>query len=44
MKYHQTDKSKHSDRLSVLKKVEDKYKYDNMNFPTSYDDIKTFEK
>ena len=43
MKYHQTDKSKHSDRLSVLKKVEDKYNYDNMHFPTSYDDIKTFE-
>ena len=43
MKYHQTDKSKHSDRLSVLKKVEDRYNYDNMQFPTSYDDIKTFE-
>ena len=43
MKYHQTDKSKHSDRLSVLKKVEDKYNYDNMQFPTSYNDIKTFE-
>jgi uncharacterized C2H2 Zn-finger protein len=43
MKYHQTDKSKNSDRLSVLKKVEDKYNYDNMHFPTSYDDIKTFE-
>ena len=43
MKYHQTDKSKNSDRLSVLKKVEDKYNYDNMQFPTSYNDIKTFE-
>ena len=42
MTYQQTDKSKHSDRLSVLN-IEDKYNYDNMNFPTSYDDIKTFE-
>ena len=25
------------------KKVVDKYNYDDMNFPTSYDDIKTFE-
>jgi hypothetical protein len=42
MKYHQTDRSNNSDRLSVLK-IEDKYNYDNMQFPTSYDDIKTFE-
>ena len=43
MKYHQTDKSKNSDRLRLLKKVEDKYNYDNMQLPTCYDDIKTFE-
>ena len=42
-KYHQTVKSKNSDRLSVLSKIEDKYNYDNMPFPVSYDDIKNFE-
>ena len=43
MLYHQSDKAKHSDRITVLKKVEDKYKWDNVNFPTSFDDITTFE-
>ena len=43
MQYHQTDQSKNSDRLCVLKKVEDTYSYDIMQFPTSYDDIKPFE-
>ena len=43
MKYHQTNKVKHDDRVSVLNKVEDKYNYDNMNFPASQDDIKIFE-
>ena len=38
-KYHRTDKSKHSDRLCVLNKIENEYNYDNMNFPVSYDDI-----
>jgi len=40
MKYHQTNKVKHDDRISVLSKVEDKCNYDNMNFPASQDDIK----
>lgn len=43
MKYHQSEKIKNCDRLSVLSKLEDKYNYDNVEFPTSYDDIKTFE-
>ena len=43
MKYHQTKKSDHDSRITVLKKVNDKYNYDNMNFPAGYDDIETFE-
>ena len=43
MKYHQTEKSKHDYKISVLKKVEDKYNYVDVDFPASYDDIKTFE-
>lgn len=43
MKYHQSKKDKHDDRISVLSKIEDKYNYDNVNFPASMDDIKIFE-
>ena len=43
MRYHQTEKKKNDDRISVLSKVEDKYNYDNISFPVSYDDIKQFE-
>ena len=43
MKYHQSDKSKHSDRITVLTKVVDKYDYTNVNFPTSYDDINSLK-
>jgi elongation factor Tu len=43
LKYHQSIKDKHSDRITVLKKVDDKYNYDDVNFPASYDDIKQFE-
>ena len=43
MKYHQTKKDKNDDRVSVLKKVDDKYSYENVNFPAGYDDIETFE-
>ena len=43
MLYHQTDKVAHCDRLSVLKTVEDKYDWKGVNFPTSFDDIQTFE-
>jgi hypothetical protein len=43
MKYHQTKKEKHDDRISVLSKIEDKYKYDGISYPATYDDIKKFE-
>jgi hypothetical protein len=43
LKYHQTNKSKNDDRISALSKLEDKYSYDNVDFPASFDDIKTFE-
>ena len=43
MLYHQTAKAKNCDRLSVLKKVEDKYNWEGVNFPTTLDDIQTFE-
>ena len=43
MLYHQSEKSKHSDRITVLNRVEDKYNWENVNFPASFDDITTFE-
>ena len=43
LKYHQGNKSKNDDRISSLTKVDDKYSYDNVNFPASLDDITTFE-
>ena len=43
MKYHQTKRGKNCDRITVLKKVEDKYDYSGVDFPTSYDDIRAFE-
>ena len=42
-KYHQTNKAKHDDRISVLSKIEDKYNYDNVTYPASADDIKEVE-
>ena len=43
MKYHQTKKSKNDDRISSLKKVDDKFNYHKVNFPAGYNDIKQFE-
>ena len=43
LKYHQSTKIKNGDRISVLSKIEDKYNYDNVTYPASPDDIKTFE-
>ena len=43
MLYHQSDKSKHSDRVSALKKIKDKYNYDGMAFPADYTSSETFE-
>jgi hypothetical protein len=43
MLYHQTAKAKHCDRISVLKKVEDKYNWEGVNFPATLEDVQTFE-
>jgi hypothetical protein len=43
LRYHQTKKSKNDDRISVLSKVEDKYNYDGIEFPVSFNDITKFE-
>ena len=40
---HQTAKAKHCDRVSVLKKVEDKYNWEGVNFPATLEDVQTFE-
>ena len=41
--YHQSGKIENSDIITVLKKVEDKYKWEGVKFPTSFDDITEFE-
>ena len=41
--YHQSDKKEKNHRVSALKKVDDKYNYDNVNFPASISDIEQFE-
>ena len=43
MKYHQSLKDKNSHRITVLKKVDDNYNYENVNFPASLNDIEQFE-
>ena len=43
MLYHQTAKAKNNDRISFLKKVEDKYNWEGVNFPATLEDIQTFE-
>ena len=42
-KYHQSTKVKNNDRISVLRQLDDKYDYSNVNFPSTFDDIATFE-
>jgi hypothetical protein len=42
MKYHQSKQQKHDDRISVLKKIDDKFNYDGISCPTSFDDIFSF--
>ena len=44
MKYHQTLKGSHDDRVTVLNKVDDKYNYDDLEFPVDFDDIKKIVK
>ena len=43
MRYYQSAKCNHDSRLSKLKKVADKYNYDGMEFPASYEAISAFE-
>ena len=43
MKYHQSAKDKNASRICKLKKVDDKYNYEEIEYPTSYDDIYRFE-
>ena len=43
MKYHQSKKEKNDDRITNLSKIEDKYNYDDLTYPASYDNISNFE-
>ena len=44
MLYRQTGKVKHCDRITVLKKVEDKYKWEGIKFTTSFEDVETLKR
>ena len=43
LKYHQSAKDKNASRICKLKNVVDKYNYEGIEYPTSYDDIYNFE-
>ncbi len=43
MLYHQSDKAKNGDRITALAKVEDKYNWENVNSPATFEDTATFE-
>ena len=43
MKYHQSNQEKNTDRITVLRKLDDKYDYSNMQYPASHEDINVFE-
>ena len=43
LRYHQSAKGHHDSRLSKLKKISDKYNYDGVEFPASYEAISAFE-
>jgi hypothetical protein len=43
MMYHQSPKGKHDDRITALRTYEDKYNYDGISYPTSYDEIDHFQ-
>ena len=34
---------KNSDRITALDKIEDIYNYENISYPASFEDVKTFE-
>ena len=42
MKYHQSEKKEKSHRVTALKKVNDKYIYENVHFPAALQDIEQF--
>ena len=43
MKYHKSQQLKNDNRVSVLNKFDCGYNYNNINYPTTIDNIKTFE-
>ena len=43
MKYHQSPEADHDSRTTVLRNIQDKYNYDDVNFPAGFEDIETFE-
>ena len=43
MLYHQSKQEKHSERITVLRKIEDKYDYSSLEFPVSLDGIRHVE-
>ena len=43
MKYHQSQQVKHDDRITKLRQVNDKYNYDGISYPTTFEDIKHIE-
>ena len=43
MLYHQSEKGRNGDKLSVLKKVQDKYNWEGVNFPAALSGIQRFE-
>ena len=43
LKYHQSKQDKNASRICNLRKAEDKYKYEGIEYLTSYDDIRIFE-
>ena len=43
MLYHQSSKAKNTDRITVLSQIEDKYNWEGVSFPASFDDITAFE-
>ena len=44
MLYHQSKQQKNDHRITVLKKINDKYDYKDIDFPTDTDDLYRFEK
>ena len=43
VRYRQSNKSKDTQKLHILKGVEDKYAYGDISYPTTYNDIDKFE-